>query len=329
MSRYSRQFRLGSILVLGWAVAAGGADGASKGPASGGSSVADLCATRVLDVFRKAHPGRSDDEYEKARKLFKAAFEKGPENPTEEQMKAILADSTKQAGLWDRYAQMNADPGVLAVVVQYRIFWYLTTPELSESDVAKQNRQRAELVQFMRAIPDRLIKEFGVREELRADVTLECEHAVTEFESAISTPFLRPAQAPLEEQSMKELQDVLESEVVRLGKQLAKEIDANRVQWQREMAMKRPKLPEDLGAILLQRQQKITSTYITFLYGMGMRKYLMPRFDKMGPQGFALTPIKSYGVYYNNYRGFYIYIIPKDRVEFDGRKPNNQADVGK
>ncbi len=282
---------------------------ATTKPAPGRLQSVQASLDQIMVVYRRVHPSRDGQPYQPAAALFRAAFVRAGGRPTCGQVREIARDLAAQAAIWDKYTKANVGVGDFRIAMMYRIYWRLTPPNLSTEDAAKSSEQRKALCQIMAALPGRLTKEFGVPAEIEGKVATLCQRAMAHYNSALASPFLRPCQTPMSKQQLGKLKNVMEKEILRLGKSLSTALKADRDRWRRDVAAggQVPKpLPRDFGAVLLDRQLKTCSRYVIFLHGMAIRSYFMPRFADLTKrkQVFVLGLPDTYGVRYNLTNGF-------------------------
>lgn len=270
---------------------------------------------QIMEEYRRVHRSRNDQHYQRAEAMFRAALVRAGGHPTRGLVREIVLDLAGQAVIWDAYTKANVSAGNFPVTMMYRIYWRLTPRDLSEKDAALLNKQREALYRIMASLPGRLTKEFGVPRELEGKVGALCRNAMAHYESALASPFLRPCHTPMSEDKFNELKDVMEKEILRLGKALSEKLAADVAKWRRDVAARggadKP-LPKDFGAVLLERQLRTCSGFLTFFHGMAMRKYFMPRFADLTKRKevFLLGLPDTYGVHYNLTTGFLFWAFP-------------------
>lgn len=273
---------------------------------------------QLMDVYRRVHHSRSQQHYERAEVLFMIALRQSGVSPDSAMGREILLDLEEQAAIWDRYTKANVSSGDFAFTMMYRIYWRLTSDALSAEDRKLLLDQRNALNDIMDSLPSRLINEFGVPSELRGRVLISCQQAMAQYKSSITSPFLRPCQSPMSEGDFDELKSVMEKEILRMGNNLSKKLEDDRANWLRDVdkrGTEGTQRPQDFGAYALDIQMSTCEQYITFIYGMAIRKFYMPRFAALtkSQQVFTLGLPDTYGVHYNMSNGLLFWAFPKDK----------------
>ena len=265
-----------------------------------GFDAAKDAQNKLLHAIQDACSIDDKDSKEQAAKMVHDLLGKVERAAGQEAVKKICEDIRVQADIWKFYDK-DLPLSDYLFTIQLRSYYFLTCKDLDRADKEKLDSQRSDLIAIMAKVPERMVQDFHVPNELKDQVNFECKKALSHYEEVLRSPFIRCSQMPMPDEVYEGIKKEMLSEIDRLGKALSGDLEKKVDGWKDMIERKKTKLlPEDMGASLLDQELSTSKMYIVFFHGMALRTYMLPLFAKLDKTTdlFPFGRPDSYGINY-------------------------------